>query len=85
MKLYLDTSVLGAVLDQEDARRVAASNAVLQSIAARDHIGVISNVVQEELEQAPDHVETGDPRRARGYRVRARPRKRGKQEPVFIV
>lgn len=56
MKLYLDTSVLGAVLDQEDARRVAASNAVLQSIAARDHIGVISNVVQEELEQAPDHV-----------------------------
>ena len=56
MRLYLDTSILGAVLDQEDARRVAASRAVLQSIATRDHLGVISNVVQEELEQAPDHL-----------------------------
>ncbi len=56
VRLYLDTSVLGAVLDREDPRRVSVSRAVLQAIAAQTHAGVISNVVQEELEQAPEEA-----------------------------
>jgi predicted nucleic acid-binding protein len=56
MRLYLDTSVLGAVLDREDPRRVTSSRTLLESIGAQSHAGVISNIVQEELEQAPDSV-----------------------------
>ncbi len=66
MKLYLDTSVLGAVLDREDVRRVSVSRAVLQGIAGHVHVGVISNVVQEELERAPE-----DARRAILSEIRA--------------
>jgi predicted nucleic acid-binding protein len=53
MRLYLDTSVLGAPLDREDARRVHVSRSLLGAISAGEHVAVISNVVQEELEQAP--------------------------------
>ncbi len=56
MRLYFDTSVLGAVLDREDERRIAVTREFLQTIAAGTHVGVISNVVQEELEQAPAQV-----------------------------
>ncbi|MGH9365983.1 MAG: hypothetical protein ACRD1B_12085 [Thermoanaerobaculia bacterium] len=49
----MDTLVLGAPLDREDPRRVNVTRSVLRAISAGDHIGVISNVVQEELEQAP--------------------------------
>jgi predicted nucleic acid-binding protein len=56
VRLYLDTSVLGALLDREDARRVGLTRALLESISARSHVGVISNVVQEELMQAPEEV-----------------------------
>ncbi len=56
MRLYLDTSVLGALLDHDDQRRVTISRTLLGSISAQVHVGVISNVVQEELEQAPDAV-----------------------------
>ena len=59
MRLYLDTSVLGAVLDHDDPRRVTISRNLLGSIGARIHAGVISNVVQQELEQAPDAVREG--------------------------
>ncbi len=54
MRLYLDTSVLGAALDREDPRRVNVSQALLGAIAGQTHVGVISNVVQEELEHAPE-------------------------------
>jgi len=56
VRLYLDTSVLGALTDREDQRRVALTRGLLQSIAQGDHEGVISNVVQEELEQAPTAI-----------------------------
>ena len=56
MRLYFDTSVLGAVLDREDERRIAVTREFLQTIAAVTHVGVISNVVQEELEQASAQV-----------------------------
>lgn len=53
MRLYLETSALGAVLDQEDTRRVAVTRLLLEAVADGVHEGVISNVVQEELEQGP--------------------------------
>ena len=53
MRLYLETSVLGAVTDREDPRRVAITQRLLRAVAVGDHEGVISNVVQEELERAP--------------------------------
>ncbi len=53
MRFYFDTSVLGAVTDREDPRRIEVTRKVLQSVADGFHEGVISNVVQEELEQAP--------------------------------
>jgi predicted nucleic acid-binding protein len=56
VRLYLDTSVLGALLDREDARRVGLTRALLEAISARSNVGVISNVVQEELMQAPEEV-----------------------------
>ncbi len=49
---YLDTSLLGAVLDRDDPRRVSVSRALLEAIAGQRHVGVISNVVEEELEQS---------------------------------
>ncbi len=59
MRLYLDTSLLGAVLDRDDPRRVSVSRALLEAIAGQRHVGVISNVVEEELEQAPEAVREG--------------------------
>jgi predicted nucleic acid-binding protein len=53
VRLYLETSVLGAVLDREDPRRVAVTKELFDAVAHALHEGVISNVVQEELEQAP--------------------------------
>jgi predicted nucleic acid-binding protein len=59
VRLYLDTSVLGAVLDHEDPRRVAVSRELLLAISVGKHAGLISNVVQEELAQASDQVRAG--------------------------
>jgi predicted nucleic acid-binding protein len=59
VRLYLDTSVLGAVLDRDDPRRVSISRALLEAIVGQHHVGVISNVVEEELEQAPEAVREG--------------------------
>ena len=56
MRLYLDTSVLGAPLDREDARRIGVTRSLLKTISAGDHIALISNVVQEELEHAPADI-----------------------------
>jgi predicted nucleic acid-binding protein len=56
MRLYLDTSVLGGILDRDDPRRVSVSRRLLQALAERAHVGVISNVIQDELERAPKAV-----------------------------
>lgn len=53
MRLYFDTSVLGALTDVEDERRLAVTRELLQSVADGVHEGIISNVVEEELEMAP--------------------------------
>ncbi len=53
MRLYLDTSVLGALTDRDDERRLAATVRLLSAVRNASHEAVISNVVQEELERAP--------------------------------
>lgn len=57
MRLYLDTSVLGALTDHEDPRRLALTRQLLRSVAEGIHDGVISNIVQEELEGEIQDIE----------------------------
>ena len=56
MRLHLETSTLGALADWEDPRRPALTRQLLRGIVGAVHEGVISNVVQEELERAPAEV-----------------------------
>ena len=56
MKIYLDTSVIGALYDLEMPRRVDITRALLDSIIDREHIGIISNIVLEEIERSPEEL-----------------------------
>ncbi len=56
MRLYLETSAVGALADREDPRRPALTRQLLRTVAEGVHEGVISNEVQEELEGAPADV-----------------------------
>lgn len=56
MRLYLDTSVLGALTDRGDDRRLMVTRKLLLAVRTGKHEGVISNVVQEELAVAPPDV-----------------------------
>ncbi len=56
MLLYFDTSVLGALTDPGDDRRVAATRRRLREVLGGADKAVIPNVVQEELEGAPAEV-----------------------------
>jgi predicted nucleic acid-binding protein len=51
MRLYLDTSVIGALFDLEIPQRVEITRILLDSIVGGTHTGVISNVVLEEIER----------------------------------
>jgi predicted nucleic acid-binding protein len=53
LRLYFGTSVLGALTDREDRRRITVTRRVFQSVDEGIHDAVISNVVQEELARAP--------------------------------
>ena len=57
MKVYLDTSVLGAVYDTEDPTRVIVTKQLLGLLKKRqEYIPFISNVVIEEIEEAPPNI-----------------------------
>ena len=56
MRLYLDTSILGALTDRGDERRLGLTRGLLQRLSEETDVGVISNVVQEELERAPANL-----------------------------
>jgi len=56
MKLYLDTSVIGALLDEDMPQRVRISRHLLDSIIKGQHIGVISTVVLEEIDRGPEEL-----------------------------
>jgi len=53
MRLYLDTSVIGALSDSEMPQRIKITRLLLDSIIEGKHIGVISNVVLEEIDRGP--------------------------------
>lgn len=50
--MYFDTSVLGALADRDEAHRLSRTVALLGDVATGLHIGIVSNIVNEELEQA---------------------------------
>lgn len=56
MRLYLDTSVIGAVSDEEMPERIRVTRVLLDSIAEGKHTGIISNIVLEEIERCPEKL-----------------------------
>jgi len=49
----LDTSVIGALFDTEIPQRIEITRGLLDSILKGRHIGVISNIVLEEIGRSP--------------------------------
>jgi predicted nucleic acid-binding protein len=56
MRLYLDTSIIGALLDTEMPQRIEKTRILLDSIVQGKHAGVISNIVLEEIERGPKEL-----------------------------
>lgn len=56
MRLYLDTSVIGAMFDEEMPERIKITRALLESIVEGKHSGVISNIVLEEIDRCPEEL-----------------------------
>jgi predicted nucleic acid-binding protein len=56
MRFYLETSVIGALFDVEMPQRIEITRTLLDSIVSGTHIGVISNVVLEEIERGPEEL-----------------------------
>lgn len=56
VRLYLDTSVLGAVCDPGPEERLVATRRLLRGLAEGRWDGYISTVVLEEVEQAPQSI-----------------------------
>lgn len=56
LKLYVDTSVFGAVCDPTPEERLRATRLFLDALAGRRFDGYISTLVVEEIERAPERV-----------------------------
>lgn len=56
LKLYLDTSVLGAVCDPGPEERLVATRQLLEGLVNGRWDGYISTLVLEEVERAPESV-----------------------------
>jgi hypothetical protein len=56
MRLYLDTSVIGAMWDEEMPEKIRITRALLNSIVEGKHTGIISNIVLEEIDRCPDKL-----------------------------
>ena len=56
LKLYLDTSVLGAICDPGPEERVAATHRVLEGLTKGLWDGYVSTLVLEEVERAPKDI-----------------------------
>lgn len=60
LKVYLDTSILGAIYDVEDPPRVNVTKKLLEQLKARkDYVPFISNILIEEIEKAPKDIVSG--------------------------
>jgi hypothetical protein len=59
LKAYLDTSVVGALFDNEDMERVKNTRAALDVLVKREKYDpFISNILIEEIDEAPDRLKT---------------------------
>jgi predicted nucleic acid-binding protein len=56
MRLYLDTSVIGALFDVEMPERIRITRELLDLVVEGRHVGVISNIVLEEVDQSPEEL-----------------------------
>jgi len=56
MRLYLDTSIIGAMFDKEMPERIKITRALLEPIVEGKHSGVISNIVLEEIDRCPEEL-----------------------------
>ena len=56
MRLYLDTSVIGAMFDEEMPERIRITRTLLDSIVEGKHAGIISNIVLEEIDRCPQEL-----------------------------
>lgn len=58
IKIYIDTSVLGALFDTEDKKRIETTSRFLENIRNEKVEGYISNITLEEIEKAPIEIKT---------------------------
>ncbi len=56
MRLYLDTSIIGAMSDEEMPERIRITRALLDSFVEGKHSGIISNIVLEEIDRCPEDL-----------------------------
>jgi predicted nucleic acid-binding protein len=56
LKIYIDTSVLGAVYDKDEPLRTHTTNVFLKEVEENRHEGFISNIGLEEIERAPEQL-----------------------------
>jgi predicted nucleic acid-binding protein len=56
LRIYLDTSVLGAGLDDESSSRVEITGRLFSWIVTRGHVACISAVTRKEIDAAPNRV-----------------------------
>jgi predicted nucleic acid-binding protein len=56
MRLYLDTSVIGALFDVEMPERIRTTRELFDLIVEGKHAGIISNIVLEEIDQSPEEL-----------------------------
>ncbi|MBM4329948.1 MAG: type II toxin-antitoxin system VapC family toxin [Deltaproteobacteria bacterium] len=56
MRLYLDTSVIGEMSDEEMPERIRITRALLDSIVEGKHTGIISNIVLEEIDRCHEEL-----------------------------
>jgi predicted nucleic acid-binding protein len=56
MRLYLDTSVIGVLFDEEMPERIRITRELLNLIMEGKHVGVISDIVLEEIDLSPKEL-----------------------------
>jgi predicted nucleic acid-binding protein len=56
LRLYIDTSVLGALFDTEEPRRVETAEKLLRLIKEEIYEGFISRPTIEEVLKAPERI-----------------------------
>ena len=59
IKLYIDTSIIGAIYDIEDQDRVDTTKKLLDMIKNREYDGYISDIVLLEIYSAPEKIKSG--------------------------